>query len=302
MTEAEAVGADVEQPPAPDPTNVPVPEPEPTTAPERVADAEQPETPSPEAEPPVHVETTTITGDSILDDHTYYDAVPDELMDDAFRLPLPADGYQILIIHTHATEAYMPTEEEPYDQDEDCRTTDPEHSVIRVGEELAQALSAYGLNVLHDTQLHDYPSYNGSYARSGETVEAFLADHPEIGIVIDLHRDALEDGDTVYRTDAGIDSVEAAQLMFVMGSDVNLEHPGWRENLKLALTLQKTVSERWPTLMRPVVLCDYRYNQQLTPGSLLLEVGTSGNTLEEALAAVDLFAEAVGPLLASWTE
>ena len=246
--------------------------------------------------------TTTIPGDELLYNTTYYDVEPDELMDGDYRLSLPADGYQILIVHTHATEAYTPTEAEPYESDEEYRTTDPEHSVVRVGKALADALTACGLNVLHDTSLHDYPSYSGSYARSGETIEEYLDAYPGIRIVIDLHRDALGDGDMIYRTDAGIDGVSAAQLLFVMGTDVNLEHPGWRENLCLALTLQEAIRARWPQLMRPVKLCDYRYNQQLTPGSLLLEVGTSGNTLEEAITSVELFAEVVGPILASWVE
>ena len=278
--------------------DIPDPEPSPTPTPEPTA------APQPEETPPSGPEivSTTITGDGILYNTTYYDVDTDELTDGDYHLPLSADGYQILIVHTHATEAYTPTAAEPYDADEEYRTTDPEHSVIRVGQALADALSSYGLNVLHDTTLHDHPGYNGSYARSGETIEAYLDAYPGIRIVIDLHRDALGDGDTIYSTDAGIDGVRAAQMLFVMGTDVNLDHPGWRENLKLALTLQDAVCARWPQLMRPIKLCDYRYNQQLTPGSLLLEVGTSGNTLEEALTSVELFAEAVGPVLASWVE
>jgi len=133
-------------------------------------------------------------------------------------------------------------------------------------------------------------------------VEAYLAAYPSIRVVIDLHRDALGDEQVVYRTLADIDGLEAAQLMFVMGTDVNLDHPLWRENLKLALTLQDLVQSRYPTLMRPTVLCDYRYNQQFLPGCLLLEVGTCGNTLEEAITAVQLFGSIAGPYLASCLE
>jgi len=278
--------------------STPGPAPSPTAAPEPT------ETPMPEEETHTgpEVVTTTITGDDILYNTTYYDVDTDELTDGDYHLPLSGDGYQILIVHTHTTEAYTPTAEEPYDAEEEYHTTDPDHSVVRVGQALADALGKYGLHVLHDTTIHDYPSYNGSYARSGETIEAYLDAYPGILIVIDLHRDALGDGEVIYSTDAGIDGVRAAQLLFVMGSDVNLEHPGWRENLKLALTLQDAVCAQWPQLMRPIKLCDYRYNQQLTPGSLLLEVGTSGNTLEEALTSAELFAEAVGPVLASWVE
>lgn len=305
-TEAKAVSSeallaepDAEEASEPTPSPDAAP-PEPTDTPPSPTETPA-ETPEPAADGP-EIVTTTIPADDLLYNATYYDVDPNELLDGDYHLTLPADGYQILIVHTHATESYTPTEAEPYEAEEEYHTTDTEHSVVRVGQVLADALTACGLNVLHDANLHDYPSYNGSYARSGETIEEYLDAYPGIQIVIDLHRDALGDDDVIYRTDAGIDGVRAAQLLFVMGTDVNLEHPGWRDNLRLALTLQEAVRARWPQLMRPVKLCDYRYNQQLTPGSLLLEVGSSGNTLEEAITSVELFAEIVGPILASWVE
>ena len=260
------------------------------------------ESPTAEETPDDRLLTTTITGSSLLDNETYYDIDEDALLAEAHRLPLPSEGVQILIVHTHTTEAYRPTAEDPYDDEGDCRTTDPAHSVVRVGDALAEALARYGLRVAHDTTIHDDPSYSGSYARSGETVEGWLAQESGIALIIDLHRDALCDGDVTYKTLADIDGTEAAQLMFVMGSDVNLDHPNWRENLGVALTLHRAVAERYPTLMRPTLLCDNRYNQQLSPGALLLEVGTSGNTLAEAIEGVERFAEVIGPILASWAE
>lgn len=245
---------------------------------------------------------TTITDEDMLDNDTYYDVDAAALLQEGIALSLPREGYQILIVHTHATEAYTQEADDPYEATDAYRTTDAGHSVVRVGEELAAALEAYGLNVLHCTTVFDYPSYNGSYVRSGAAIEEYLQAYPGIRIVIDLHRDAIGDGDTMYKTMANIDGVYAAQMLFVMGSDVNLEHPYWRENLKLALTLQQAANERYGTLMRPTNLCAYRYNQQLTAGSLLLEVGTAGNTLSEAISAVRLFAETAGPVLASYIE
>lgn len=271
---------------SPPPADTPVPTPTPTPEP----------TPAPDGGPtPV-----TITSDSLLDNHTYYALDEEALLAEGVSLTLPADGYQILIVHTHTTEAYTPADGDAYEACGDYRTTDPAYSVVRAGDELAAALEAYGLRVLHDATIHDYPSYNGSYAASGETIAEYLAAYPGIALVIDLHRDALGDDEVMYKTVADADGVTAAQLMFVLGTDVNLEHPLWRENLKLALTLQTAVLARYDTLMRPIVVCDYRYNQQLTTGSLLLEVGTAGNTLDEALAAVRAFAAVVGPLLAAY--
>lgn len=259
-------------------------------------------TPAPETGEGLRRMETTITAEDPLDNDTYYELSADELLSEGVDLTLPKEGYQVLILHTHATEAYTPAEPGLYEETDSYRTTDPEYSVVRVGEELAEALSAYGLNVLHDTALYDYPSYNGSYERSGTAASEYLAAYPGIRLVIDLHRDALGDDEVIYSTVADLDGMDAAQMMFVMGSDVNLEHPGWRDNLRLALTLQAAVNAQYPTLMRPTVLCSYRYNQQLTPGYLLLEVGTSGNTLDEALTAVRLFAEAAGPLISTWIE
>lgn len=245
--------------------------------------------------------STTITGD-MLDNDTAYEVDVSALLEEGPSLTLPAEGYQILIIHTHGTEAYTPEGSDVYQATAEYRTTDINYSVVRVGQALADTLSAYGLQVLHDTELYDYPSYNGSYARSGAAIEAYLAENPGIALVIDLHRDALGEGDTIYKTVTQAAGETVAQIMLVMGSDVNLSHPDWRKNLALALTLQQTVSLRYETLMRPTVLCDYRYNQQLTPGSLLMEVGTAGNTLQEAITAVQLFADAIAPTLLGMVE
>lgn len=283
------------------PTDPPSGEPSPSPAPEVTETPAPTEMPA-ETEDPLRLISTTITADELLDNHTYYDMDAEALLAEGVSMPLPADGYQVLILHTHATEAYMPETPGQYEETDSFRTTDPEYSVIRVGEELAAALENYGLNVLHDTSLYDYPSYNGSYERSGTAAAEYLEAYPGIRLVIDLHRDALYDEEVMYKTVADMDGAEAAQLMFVMGSDVNLDHPAWQDNLRLALTLQQTVDERYPTLMRSTVLCDYRYNQQLCPGYLLLEVGTSGNTLSEAITGAKLFAEAVGPVLASWID
>ncbi len=275
---------------APPPTEVPAP----TDAPVPTA------TPPPTAEPSaITVLSTTITSDSLLDNDTPYAIDTEAFLAPTPALTLPAEGYQILILHTHGTEAYTPQGTDVYVASDEYRTTDIRQSVVRVGEALAEALRAYGLNVLHDEGLYDYPSYTSSYVRSGQAIEEYLAAYPGIVLVIDLHRDALGEGDTIYKTITSAEGVQAAQIMFVMGSDINLEHPYWQDNLQLALTLQKTAANRFPQLMRPTNLCAYRYNQQLTAGSLLMEVGTAGNTLQEAITAVQLFADAVGPWLAS---
>ena len=154
-----------------------------------------------------------------------------------------------------------------------------------------------------DTAIYDYPSYTGSYNRSGAAIEAYLAQYPDIAIVIDLHRDALGDGDVTYKTMAELDGQVSSQLMMLVGTgEGGLYHPEWEQNLRLALYLQQAVNAKYPTLARPVTVTQERYNQHLTTGSMILEVGSSGNTLQEALQAVRLYADAVGPALLKLVE
>ena len=157
--------------------------------------------------------------------------------------------------------------------------------------------------MLHDRGIYDYPSYTGSYNRAGAAIEQYLESCPGIRIVLDIHRDALGENGVVYKTMAEEEGTTASQIMLLVGTDESgLEHPDWRGNLALALYLQNAVNSACPTLMRPVNLVPQRYNQQLTPGSLIVEVGSSGNTLREALNAIRLFGRAAAPALAELVE
>lgn len=254
--------------------------------------------PTPAASPEICATTIAANG---LKNYTSHAVDAETLAAEGTSLVLPAEGMQILILHTHSCEAYTMESGAEYEPSGDWRTLDETQNVIAVGEALKAALESYGLHVLHDTSLYDWPSYNGAYGNSAAAIEAYLAEYPDIAMVIDLHRDAIGDAERIYKTVT--DTAEPmAQLMFVVGSDENLPHPHWEENLKLALTLQQAALEHCPTLMRPIDLSSCRYNQQLTTGSLILEAGTCGNTLAEAVAAVECFAEAVGPVLAEMVE
>ena len=213
-------------------------------------------------------------------------------------LELPEEGPQVLIMHTHGSEAYTPDGTDTYVPTGECRTLDTAKNVVRVGDEIARVLTEMGLTVVHDTQLYDYPEYNGAYDRSLAAVEAWLEQYPSIRVVLDVHRDALvgEDG-TIYKPITTVGGEQAAQVMLVMGSNALYDHPGWQENLSLAVKIQKEMNTLWPTLARPIGLRENRYNQQTTTGSLLVEVGAHGNTLQEALAAARMFARAAGAVL-----
>ena len=213
-----------------------------------------------------------------------------------YTLSPAADGPQILIIHTHATEAYTPDGEDTYVPSDNSRTVDQTQNMLRVGDEMEAVFTSMGLSVLHDRGLYDYPKYNGAYGRSGAAVAEYLAQYPTIKIVLDVHRDALVGSDgTVYKAVTTVDGIKTAQVLVVVGSETNeLAHPDWRDNLALGLKVQKSLDTLFPTLARPITLRAAVYNQNLAPGSFLVEVGTHGNTLQEALAAARNFARSAG--------
>ena len=216
----------------------------------------------------------------------------------AVNITLPSEGPQILIVHTHATEAYTPDGTDVYTASDQSRTLEEEDNMLRVGDEMERVFTEMGLSVVHDRTLHDYPQYNGAYTRSKTTVEQYLEQYPSIKIVLDVHRDALvgEDG-TVYKAVTRIDGVDTAQVMLVIGHGQNGSNPHWMENLTLACKLQSSMNTLYPTLARPMAFRASSYNQELSTGSLLVEVGTHGNTLQEALAGARLFARSAGQVL-----
>lgn len=205
---------------------------------------------------------------------------------------------QVLIMHTHTTETYELAEHTWCDPAFSARSTDLAVNMAAVGDEIAAQLNAAGIVTLHDTTLHDYPSYNGSYARSNATVRAYLAQYPSIRVVLDVHRDAIQrDDGTRVKPVVTIDGQKAAQVMIICGADRGGNLPAFRQNLRFASRWQDRMESMYPGLTRPV-LFDYRYyNQDLTTGSLLIEVGGHANTLEEAKYSGRLVGRALASLL-----
>ena len=250
---------------------------------------------------PTSPEGYVVAGDVYINnrsDNTFDEA----LFDGSFAAALTQEeGPQILIVHTHGSEAYTMPAGQGYEACGECRTTDQACNVVRVGEELKGVLEEAGLTVLHDTTLHDYPEYSGAYGRSLKTVEDYLEQYPSLVYVLDLHRDAIYDGDgNPYKVVSGVNGMNAAQMSFVIGTDGGgLEHPGWRENLKLAAAVQQALTEAFPTLMRPITVRNSRYNQHVTPGALLVEVGAAGNSLDEALLSARLLGSTLAEVILS---
>lgn len=212
---------------------------------------------------------------------------------------IKADGEpEVLIMHTHTTECYEPYERDYYDLNRSCRVLDGRENMTAVGDMITKELYKMGIGVVHDTTVHDYPDYNGSYDRSRKTVCNILEQYPSIKVVLDIHRDAIErDGDRIAPV-TEINGRSAAQIMIICGcDDGTMDMPDCLKNFSFACALQSRIETDNPTLTRPV-LFDYRhYNQDLTTGSLLIEVGSHGNTLEQAKYSGELIGKSLAGLL-----
>lgn len=205
---------------------------------------------------------------------------------------------QVLIMHTHTTESFEPYERNFYDNSFSYRTTDPSKNTVMIGEEIKKGLTKAGINTIHDTTIHDYPSYNGSYERSEQTVKSYLEQYPSIKIVLDIHRDALESNNNLIQPVANINGKKAAQIMIISGcDDGTMGMPNYLQNFRLASLFQQQLEQDWSGLTRPI-LFDYRkYNQHLTTGSLLIEVGSHGNTLDQVKYSGELIGKSLAKAL-----
>ena len=209
---------------------------------------------------------------------------------------LTGEDPSVLILHTHTTESYTKAGEK-YTETSRYRTLDEKYNMLSIGDRVARILEENGIGVIHDREIHDYPSYNGSYVHARSKTEEILKAYPSIRLVLDLHRDASEAGGKQLRTQVCLNGTTMAQLMLVVGTDVSRQsHENWEENLSLALKLHVQLQRRLPGIMRPVNLRSQRFNQDLSTGALIVEVGAAGNTHAEALAAAEELAQAVAEL------
>lgn len=207
------------------------------------------------------------------------------LTEDILKPDIKIDNKNIVIFHTHSCESYTSSEKYPYTQTGNFRTTDLKYTVTQVGSELENYLKKYNLNVVHDTSYHDYPSYTGSYTRSLKTVENILQTTPS-DIIIDLHRDAIGSR-ADYAPTVKIWDDYAAQIMFVIGTNEGgLYHPNWNQNLKFAVKVQQKAEEMYPGLFKPMMVTKSRYNQHTGKYANIMEVGATGNTLEQCLTSM----------------
>ncbi|MBE6729264.1 MAG: hypothetical protein E7568_03405 [Ruminococcaceae bacterium] len=201
---------------------------------------------------------------------------------------------EVLIIHTHATECYLPESRDYYTDTDLSRTTDNSKNTVAIGEVISKKLNNAGIKTINDSTAHDYPSYSGSYNRSKTTVEKYLKEYPSIKVVIDLHRDSIGTNGAKTKPLVTINGKKAAQVMLVMGCGAKMDdHKNWKQNMIFAVKYQQTMEVLYPGLARSMCFLNSKYNQNLSVGSILLEVGTDANSFEEAVTGAEFAADAL---------
>ena len=188
----------------------------------------------------------------------------------------------VLIVHTHATESYLPSSEGNYHRKGKLNT------VRDAGDVLAETLDEAGIPCVHDVTLHDEKSYNQAYSRSYETTEALLKKYPSIECVIDLHRDAVPGEVSVATVSVG--GKKCAKYSYVVSNAVET----YASNLAFIRKMNETATKKYDGFTGNILERGYRYNQNLSSKYMLLEIGYNRNDIEE----VRCTAEMVGKILA----
>ena len=228
-----------------------------------------------------------------VNSYSGYEADPAVLLQMPLRWDLTEGGPKVLIVHTHGSESYEKTEN--YTESSQYRTLDTQYNMISLGDRLAQLLENGRIEVIHDRSVHDYPSYTDAYSQSRKSIQKYLEQYPDICLVLDLHRDALQDknGNQIGYT-VDYQGEKAAKVMLVVGTDKNgLKHPNWKENLALAVKLHAQLEKTVPGICRPISFRSQRFNQDLSTGALIVEVGAAGNTRQEALNSLQPLAQSI---------
>ena len=234
----------------------------------------------------------TLDWSTMLKNFTTYKIDVEKLLSENLKFNLSKSGIETIIYHTHTTEAYTPSKDYVYKSSGVYRTLDKNANMLRIGKQIKSELQKYGVGVYHDTSIYDYPDYNSSYSNAGKAIVETINKYKKAKIVLDVHRDAISVNTEQYKPVVKIDGKNVAQFLLVVGTNQGgLKHPGWRENLKLALKIKKLADEKYPGLCRYVILRKERFNQQVSNGAMIVEMGATGNTVEEVLETSKYFSE-----------
>jgi len=207
----------------------------------------------------------------------------------------------VLIIHTHGTECYTPDNTSTYTNETPTRTTDVNNNVVAVGKVFAETLRQNGIPTIHCETMFDAESYSDSYNLSEKAVKDYIRKYPSIQYVFDIHRDSIIKTDKEkIKPATTINGESTAQAMFVVGTNSSgANHPNWLNNLTVASIFQYSLVEKYGTLMRPINLRSASFNAEHAPGSILIEIGSCGNTLSEAKNCAYFLADTISQIILS---
>ena len=270
-----------------------------------------PEAPSGDSFPIVNVDFSVGDDPFVIINETPYEPDANSLFAADSPIPTLSELYEeygkdapvVLIVHTHGTESYSPHLAEEYADGESFRSLDPESNVVAVGREMKKIFDSHGIGTIHVETLFDAEDYNMAYSLAAEEIKKITDEYPSVKYVFDVHRDAMvaPDGTSlrpISNSTVTVEGVSAAQIMLVVGTDyAGSGHAAWQDNLSVALKLQSAALAFDPDLMRPLNLRSASFNQQYTPGSLIVEVGAAANSLSEAKLAGMIFAEAASRVI-----
>lgn len=207
-----------------------------------------------------------------------------------------ASAPQILIYHSHASEAFA-----------DSREGVQGDTIVGVGSRLAQILKEkYGYHVIHIKEAFDMAGgtldRSKAYDYAGEFLTSFLEKNPSIEVILDVHRDGVPEE---RRLVTEINGKKTAQVMFYNGISYTkkqgkvhyLPNPYIEDNLAFSFQMEYQAAQYYPDFYRCIYLAGYRYNLHFRPKSMLLEVGAQNNTVQEAKNAMEPFAELLNKVL-----
>ncbi|MBQ1507554.1 MAG: stage II sporulation protein P [Ruminococcus sp.] len=242
----------------------------------------------------------TPVGDCFVKNKTGLDFDFEEIMSRplTFKAEKNTESPQVLIYHTHTGEAYLDESVDYYYESYYSRTQNEDYNVVAVGEVITRELNKRGISTYHEKTVHD-STYNGSYDRSTQTVEADMKELGDVKVVLDIHRDAIGSDTSKVKPVFEYNGRQGAQIMILSGCDYygEMDFDHWENNLSFALKLQNTAEKNYPGMTRPLSFDYFVYNEHICDGSLLIEIGSDANSIEEAEYTAGLLADVIAQVL-----
>ena len=211
------------------------------------------------------------------------EAPPEEALLVVAKPQPPKERVRAVVYCTHTSEEYRGQ----------SRRKGVPGGVLEAARELARALEEQGLEVIFDETVHDF-DYDAAYSHSLTALEEVVAQYPDTRLFIDVHRDSAIAG---ISTTLQANGEDYAKMLLIVGSDENLPHENWQANYAFAKQVAAETERLLPGLMREPRVYSGRYNQHIGDRALLVEIGSTDNSEEEAKRSAVILARAIAASL-----